>query len=114
MSLIVANTLRGGLTAGLVTLTGTTTGLAVLVAAAVLGMSSLMVFMSEWFDVLRCIGAIYLVYLGARQLWQFYHRHRSDAAACLASKPQGLYLQGCCSHDPKVLLFGGLSDSLIP
>jgi homoserine/homoserine lactone efflux protein len=109
MSLIVANTLRGGLTAGLMTLAGTTTGLAVLVAAAVLGMSSLMVFMSEWFDVLRWIGAIYLVYLGARQLWQFFHRHRSDAAACLASKRQGLYLQGLLISlsNPKVLLFLG-------
>ena len=37
MSLIIANTLRGGLASGLVTLTGTTTGLALLVGAAALG-----------------------------------------------------------------------------
>ena len=56
MSLIVANTLSTGLAAGLFTLAGTTTGLALLVAAAVIGMSSVMVFMSEWFDVVRCVG----------------------------------------------------------
>ena len=69
MSLILASTLTNGLRAGLVTLAGTTTGLALLVAAAAAGMSSVMVFMSEWFDVIRWVGALYLVYLGARQLW---------------------------------------------
>ena len=37
-------------------------------------MSSVMVFMSEWFDVIRWFGALYLVYLGARQLWLFHRR----------------------------------------
>ena len=37
MSLILANTLRSGCSAGLVTLAGTTTGLALLVAAAAAG-----------------------------------------------------------------------------
>ena len=39
-----------------------------------LGMSSMMVFMSEWFDVIRWVGALYLVYLGARQLWLLRRR----------------------------------------
>jgi hypothetical protein len=79
MSLILANTLAAGLRAGLVTLAGTTTGLALLVAAAAVGMTSVMVFMSEWFDVIRWIGALYLVYLGARQLWLL--RRRATGAA---------------------------------
>ena len=33
-----------------------------------------MVFMSEWFDVIRWVGALYLVYLGARQLWLLRRR----------------------------------------
>jgi homoserine/homoserine lactone efflux protein len=74
MALILANTLSHGLAAGLVTLAGTSTGLAILVAGAALGMSSLMVFMSQWFDVIRWIGALYLVYLGARQLWLLRRR----------------------------------------
>src|SRR5215467_6059816 len=82
MSLILASTLTSGLRAGLVTLAGTTTGLALLVGAAAVGMSSVMVLMSEWFDVVRWAGALYLVYLGARQLWQFRRR-----AAGLAPLP---------------------------
>jgi homoserine/homoserine lactone efflux protein len=109
MSLIIANTLRGGLTAGFLTLAGTTTGLAVLVAAAALGMSSVMVFMSQWFDVLRWLGAVYLVYLGARQLWQFSCRQAGGAQIAPPANRQGLYLQGLLISlsNPKVLLFLG-------
>ena len=110
MSLILANTLASGLRAGLVTLAGTTTGLALLVAAAALGMSSVMVFMSEWFDVLRWLGALYLVYLGARQLWQL--RRRSVPGPMPGGAPRGQsLLQGVVVSlsNPKVLLFLGRS-----
>src|SRR5262247_826851 len=79
MSLIIANTLAGGLGAGLITLAGTTTGLALLVAAAALGMSSVMIFMADWFDLLRWLGALYLAYLGVSQLIQFWRRRRNPA-----------------------------------
>jgi threonine/homoserine/homoserine lactone efflux protein len=106
MSLILASTLSSGLRAGLVTLAGTTTGLALLVAAAAAGMSSVMVFMSEWFDVIRWIGALYLVYLGARQLWLF-HRRASGAAVPPRATGANLYFEGLLVSlsNPKVLLF---------
>jgi homoserine/homoserine lactone efflux protein len=110
MSLIIANTLRGGLASGFVTLAGTTTGLALLVGAAALGMSSVMVFMSEWFDVIRWLGALYLVFLGARQLWQFWSRRRNPALPPLpAASRSGAYVQGLLVSlsNPKVLLFLG-------
>jgi homoserine/homoserine lactone efflux protein len=109
MSLIIANTLRGGLASGFVTLAGTTTGLALLVAAAALGMSSVMVFMSEWFDVIRWLGALYLVFLGARQLWQFWQRRRDPAQPLPAASRSGAYVQGLLVSlsNPKVLLFLG-------
>jgi homoserine/homoserine lactone efflux protein len=108
MSLILASTLSSGLRAGLVTLAGTTTGLALLVAAAAAGMSSVMVFMSEWFDVIRWIGALYLVYLGARQLWLFYRR-ASGAATPPRAAGANLYFEGLLVSlsNPKVLLFLG-------
>ena len=108
MSLILANTLTGGLRAGFVTLSGTTTGLALLVAAAAAGMSSMMVFMSEWFDVIRWVGALYLVYLGARQLW-LLRRRVAGLAVKAPAAGANLYLQGVLVSlsNPKVLLFLG-------
>ena len=109
MSLILANTLSGGRRAGFLTLAGTTTGLALLVGAAAVGMSSVMVFMSEWFDVIRWIGALYLVYLGARQFWLF--RQRAGAGPLSARVPirANLYFEGLLVSlsNPKVLLFLG-------
>ena len=107
MSLIVANTLSTGLAAGLFTMAGTTTGLALLVAAAVMGMSSVMVFMSEWFDVLRFLGALYLVWLGARQLWHFWNAKRSPGAPPVSRG--NCYVQGLLVSlsNPKVMLFLG-------
>jgi homoserine/homoserine lactone efflux protein len=104
VSLILANTLSRGLAAGLITLAGTSTGLSLLVAGAVAGMSSAMVFFSQWFDALRWAGALYLVYLGARQLWLY---RRPDALGVDAARHGGCYLQGLLVSlsNPKVLLF---------
>ena len=109
MALMIANTLRHGLRGGLVTLAGTTTGLALLVAAAAAGMSSIMVFMSTWFDVVRWAGAVYLVYLGARQLWQLRGRGSRTALEAPPVKRGNWYFQGLLVSlsNPKVILFLG-------
>jgi homoserine/homoserine lactone efflux protein len=109
MSLILASTLSSGLRAGLVTVAGTTTGLALLVGAATAGMSSVMVFMSDWFDVIRWIGALYLVYLGARQLWLFRRARVPGAAPRRRASGANLYFEGLLVSlsNPKVLLFLG-------
>ncbi|HJU31551.1 MAG TPA: LysE family translocator [Hyphomicrobiaceae bacterium] len=108
MSLILASTLTSGLRAGLVTLAGTTTGLALLVAGAALGMTSVMVFMSEWFDIIRWVGALYLVYLGARTLWQL-RRRAGGLPLPLRKAGANLYFEGLLVSlsNPKVLLFLG-------
>jgi homoserine/homoserine lactone efflux protein len=109
MALMIANTLRNGLRGGLVTLAGTTTGLALLVAAAAAGMTSIMVFMSTWFDVVRWAGAIYLVYLGARQLWQLRGRDEHTGIDAPPARRGNWYLQGLIVSlsNPKVILFLG-------
>lgn len=122
MALIIATTLARGLGAGLATIAGTTTGLAVIVAAATIGMSSLMVLMAEWFDVVRWLGAVYLAVLGALQLRTFWRKRRSVAAdgAPLPLPASGappvalahalaLYAQGVgvSLSNPKALLFLG-------
>jgi threonine/homoserine/homoserine lactone efflux protein len=108
MSLTVANTLAGGLRAGLLTLAGTGTALALLSAVTVVGMSSIMVWMSEWFDIIRWVGALYLAALGARQLWSFWKRRTATLPAPSASNGS-VYAQGLFVglSNPKVLLFLG-------
>ena len=81
MALIVAVTLGRGLGGGLATIAGTTTGLALLVSVAALGMTSLMLLMAEWFDVVRWAGALYLAMLGVLQLRAFRRKRRQLAAA---------------------------------
>lgn len=108
MALILANTLSGGLRAGLITLAGTTSGLAILVAIAALGMTSVMTFMASWFDVVRIVGAIYLAVLGARQLWKAW-RSSGAVLALPQVSGKGLYAHGVAVSlsNPKVLLFLG-------
>jgi threonine/homoserine/homoserine lactone efflux protein len=111
MSLIMANTLTHGLAVGLATLAGTSTGLALLVAGAALGMSSAMVLFAQWFDLIRLVGALYLVYLGARQLLAL--RRSGHGAGPVAAAPArrggGWYIQGLLVSlaNPKVVLFLG-------
>ncbi len=107
LALISAKTLSGGLNAGLATLAGTSTGLALLAAAAALGTSSILVFMSEWFDVLRWAGALYLTWLGVQQI----RRWRRGAATEMVPATTGArhYFEGLAVSlsNPKVLLFLG-------
>jgi threonine/homoserine/homoserine lactone efflux protein len=116
MALIIASTLSGGLGGGLVTLTGCLSGLAILVAVATIGMTSVMVLMAEWFDVIRWIGAIYLIVLGVRQLAAWWRLRRVAATASAPVVPPlsqasavSRYLQGLgvSLSNPKVLLFLG-------
>jgi threonine/homoserine/homoserine lactone efflux protein len=108
MALIVSATLSGGFRAGLLTLAGTLTGLSIIVAIAAIGMTSVMVLMAEWFDVVRWVGAVYLIYLGARQLWAYW---RGSAAATRLAEVSGQsrYMRGLlvALSNPKVLLFLG-------
>ena len=112
MALIIANTLAGGLRGGLATLAGTTSGLALLVGVVALGMTSVMVLMAEWFDVVRWVGAVYLALLGAMQLRSYWQRRKLpdlEPAEVIHAHAGGLYLQGLLVSlsNPKVLLFLG-------
>jgi threonine/homoserine/homoserine lactone efflux protein len=109
MALMIANTLSRGLRAGLVTLAGTATGLALLVAAAAIGMTSIMVFMATWFDVVRWAGAVYLVWLGVRQLWRLRGDSTEPVAGTTLPSSGGCYFQGLAVSlsNPKVILFLG-------
>ena len=107
MSLIVANTLAGGLRAVLTTLAGSSTGLAILVSVAAAGMGSVIVLMDRWFDNVRWAGALYLIALGVRQLWNWWQRR--DGVPARVPSGTTTYTPGqlVSLSNPKVLLFLG-------
>lgn len=109
MSLIIANSASYGVRAGLKTVAGGGLGLGLLVAGAALGMSSVMALMADWFDVVRWIGAAYLVWLGASRLYRAI-KAEGGAGAPESGAVQGRFFwQGVAValSNPKVLLFLG-------
>lgn len=109
MSLIIANGATHGRSAGLVTVAGNSLGLGLLVLGAVLGMSSVMAVMADWFDLIRWAGAAYLIWLGASRLYRAlrHEKHSADKPGNLPRRRwfgQGLAV---ALSNPKVLLFLG-------
>jgi homoserine/homoserine lactone efflux protein len=110
MALFIANSTTHGRLAGLSTVFGSSFGLSFMVAAAALGMNSVMVFVAEWFDLIRWVGAAYLCWLGVTRLRAIF-----DKDAMLEDTPAPVrnlrrsFWQGCAMSfsNPKVLLFLG-------
>jgi threonine/homoserine/homoserine lactone efflux protein len=102
---IVTRSVEQGRWAGLVSALGVHVGTLVHVAAAALGLSALLVSSALAFDIVKYLGALYLVYLGIRRLVT------SDAAAAAsAAAPRSLrrlFAQGIVVNilNPKTALF---------
>lgn len=67
VTLVVANSINRGTRFGLATTFGASLGNAVLVVAGAAGLAPILGLLTDWFDVLRWLGAAYLVYLGVMQ-----------------------------------------------
>lgn len=107
VTVIIANSLRHGAHAGLLNIAGIQLGLAVMLAILAIGLSTIIHAMSWAFDVLRMIGAAYLVWLGFK-LWRGSAPTASTGAS--ASEKQSSYFwQGLLViwSNPKALLFFG-------
>ena len=106
VTVIVANSLRHGARAGLLNILGTQMGLVVMMAILAVGMSAVVSGMGSLFEVLRLVGAAYLIWLGVR-MW------RSDGTLGTkeaAARPMGSFVvQGFIViwSNPKALLFFG-------
>ena len=105
VTVIIANSVRHGTKAGLANIAGTQLGLAMALSVLIAGLASVMTFVSEWFNILRIIGAVYLVWLGIKLL-------RSNGKIITGeAKPVkgGFFLQGflVAITNPKILLFFG-------
>jgi threonine/homoserine/homoserine lactone efflux protein len=69
VTLVIATSASKGLRAGLITVAGTSTGNAILVATIALGLGWVLNNAASLFEILRWIGAAYLIWLGL-QTWR--------------------------------------------
>ena len=110
--LVLRNSARGGLKAGLSTAAGTVTGLLVWAAAAALGLAALLRASEIGYMVVRWAGAAYLVYLGSQLIWRS-RRGRGNGGNATGSpavaytRPLADYLTGAGTNllNPKVGIF---------
>ena len=102
--LTVGHALAHGWRRSLATVAGATVGVGLQLAVALVGLTSLMLFLAEWFEVVRWLGVAYLVWLGIRA-W------RAPIEDGETGAPQGngrsLFLQGLIVTipNPKSLIF---------
>ena len=106
VTLVIANSLRHGMRAGLLNVAGTQVGLAVIIGVVGLGLASVARTMGWWFDWLRLAGAVYLIWLG----WKMLRAPAPTADAPRPPRPAGGFLlQGLlvALSNPKTLFFFG-------
>lgn len=107
VSLIIANSLRHGVSAGLLNVAGTQLGLALMIAILCVGLTPIIATMGVWFDWVRLAGAAYLEWLGWKLLRGTAALERSQSAP--APPRSGFFVQGLLVilSNPKALLFFG-------
>ena len=110
VTLVIAQSLRHGTTTGLATVAGSSIGNALLVAAGALGLSTAFVLLAELFDIIRWLGAGYLIWLGIKEWRSRSADGRADLDAAQAGTPRtkrAVFWQGIvvAITNPKTILF---------
>jgi len=106
VTLVVANSLKHGTRTALYSVTGASTGNAILIVMAAIGISSILAVISDVFEIIRWLGAAYLVYLGVRE-WRDRGAVLEDGQAAPARPGKVLFWQGVliAITNPKAILF---------
>ncbi len=107
VAVIVANAITYGPRYGLLAVAGTSSAMVPQLMVVTLGLSAVLSLMAEWFEILRWLGVVYLVYLGI-SAWRAPAPEL--AAAPLRPKSrQAIYWRGVLVSltNPKTLLFFG-------
>jgi len=102
VALIIANTLNGGVRAGLITVFGAATALSTHLVLVVVGLSAMLALLGEAVFWLKWAGALYLIYLGVKAL------HAPPPTLQIQpSNTKRLYVEAfvVTAFNPKVLLF---------
>jgi homoserine/homoserine lactone efflux protein len=103
VALIVANSLRFGARAGLLTVAGTTAAMILQLTVASLGITAIFGALAEAFSLLRWLGVAYLVWLGVRS-WM---APADDLSTTKALAPRAAFGRGFVVSltNPKTLVF---------
>jgi threonine/homoserine/homoserine lactone efflux protein len=107
VALIAGISVARGLRHGLATVAGTSTAMVVQLALVGAGLNAMLLGLADWFEILRWIGAAYLVYLGIA-MWR-----AGAAAADEQTSPRrayrNIYIRGLLVSltNPKTLFFYG-------
>jgi homoserine/homoserine lactone efflux protein len=107
VSVVVANSLAGGTRAGLLTILGTELSMLSMVFIVALGLEAVMTAVSGAFEIIKLIGAAYLVWIGWKMFTSSGKLHLEAASG---REPLGRYVwQGALVNwaNPKTLLFLG-------
>ena len=101
VALIVANSLRYGIRMGVMTVVGTTAGVAAQLALLVIGLAAVVEFAADTLAWIRWAGVVYLVWLGIR-MWREPVAESQEVEAAPA-----MFWRGCllAVFNPKILLF---------
>ena len=104
--LIMARTLSHGRRAGFATLVGTWSGAAAQLGIVVAGLTAVAIALADVIDVIRWLGAAWLVFQGLRMI---FARSRDPAAPVSMPRRSGLIAQGFLTGlaNPKSLVFYG-------
>ena len=106
VSLIIANSLKSGMRAGILNVVGTQIGLIILILLLALGFKAISPFLEDVIKVVRIIGAVYLMTLG---YLSFTSKTLSDNLEKLNKFDKKFMLQGLIVilSNPKAFLFLG-------
>ena len=106
VSLIIANSLKSGMNAGILNVVGTQLGLIILILLLALGFNVITPFLDNIIKVVRIIGAIYLMTLG---YLSFISKNLADSSNQIKKFDQKFILQGLIVilSNPKAFLFLG-------
>ncbi len=109
VTVVIANSMRSGVWAGLANVAGSQVGLALTVLALAFGLSLVLTFVGEAFVWLKLIGAVYLVWLGV-SLWRSRGRLGDVESAREETTFKRMFIQGfiVVLTNPKSLFFFGV------
>lgn len=107
MALLISNSVSFGTRAGMHTLAGSILALSLLVCCIVLGLTSIVQFMADWFTWVKLVGAAYLIWLGFVKIRGVGVRDDVVVLPEQTKNHRRFFVQGFTVSlaNPKVLLF---------